>query len=70
MAKFTSMAYKSADEMIFGTAKKPVKYGRDFEVGGGMVYPEIVNHPRPGSEETKKSLMREYEKMTNDSMER
>lgn len=70
MAKFTSMAYKSADEMIFGTAKKPVKYGRDFEVGGGMVYPEIVNHPRPGSEETKKSLMREYERMTNDSMER
>lgn len=70
MAKFTGMAYKSADEMIFGTAKKPVKYGRDFEVGGGVVYPEIVNHPRPGTEETKKSLMREYEKMTQDSLER
>ncbi len=70
MAKFTKMAYKSADEMIFGTTKKPVKYGRDFELGGGVVYPEIVNHPRPGSEETKKSLMREYEKMTQESMER
>jgi methanol--5-hydroxybenzimidazolylcobamide Co-methyltransferase len=70
MAKYTAMAYKSADEMIFGTAKYPVKYGRDFEVGGGFVYPELVPHPRPGSEETKKSLMREYERMVNDALER
>ena len=63
MAKFTSMAYGSADEMVFGTAKQPVKYGRDFEVGGGYVFPELVVHPRPGSEATKKSLLREYEKM-------
>ncbi|AEG13701.1 methanol:cobalamin methyltransferase, subunit B [Desulfofundulus kuznetsovii DSM 6115] len=70
MARYTSMAYQSADEMVFGTAKYPVKYGRDFEVGGGLVYPELVPHPRPGSEETKKSLVREYEKMVNDVLER
>lgn len=70
MAKYTKMAYDSAEEMIFGTAKFPVKYGRDFEVGGGIVYPELVPHPRPGSEETKKSLMREYERMVNDALER
>ncbi len=70
MPKFDSMAYSSADEMVFGTAKKPVKYGRDFEVGGGFVYPELVPHPRPGSEESKKSLLREYEKMVADVLER
>jgi methanol--5-hydroxybenzimidazolylcobamide Co-methyltransferase len=56
--KFTKMAYNNADEMIFGTCKSPVKYGRDFEVGGGFVYPELVPHPRPGSEATKRSLLR------------
>ncbi|MCL2336602.1 MAG: methanol--corrinoid methyltransferase [Firmicutes bacterium] len=70
MARFTSMAYGSADEMVFGTAKNPVKYGRDFEVGGGYVFPELVVHPRPGSEETKKSLLREYEKAVSDALER
>ncbi|MCL6557446.1 MAG: methanol--corrinoid methyltransferase [Firmicutes bacterium] len=70
MAKYNAMAYKSADEMVFGTAKHPVKYGRDFVVGGGFVYPELVPHPRPGTEESKKSLVREYEKMVNDVLER
>ena len=27
MAKFTKMAYDSADDMLFGHAKKPVSYG-------------------------------------------
>jgi methanol--5-hydroxybenzimidazolylcobamide Co-methyltransferase len=68
--KFTKMAYANADEMIFGTAKFPVKYGRDFEVGGGYVYPELVPHPRPGSEETKRSLLREYQRMVKDVLDR
>ncbi|MFZ5632326.1 MAG: methyltransferase MtaB domain-containing protein [Bacillota bacterium] len=70
MPKYTAMAYDSAEDMVFGTAKFPVKYGRDFEVGGGYVYPELVPHPRPGSEESKKSLMREYEKMVRDVLDR
>ncbi len=70
MPKYDKMAYSSADEMIFGTAKNPVKYGRDFTVGGGYVYPELVPHPRPGTESTKKSLVKEYEKMVTDVLER
>ncbi|MFZ5641876.1 MAG: methyltransferase MtaB domain-containing protein [Bacillota bacterium] len=70
MPKFDKMAYASADEMIFGTAKNPVKYGRDFTVGGGYVYPELVPHPRPGTESTKKSLVKEYEKMVTDVLDR
>ena len=68
--QFTKMAYASADEMIFGSCKSPVKYGRDFEVGGGVVYPELVPHPRPGSEESKRSLVREYQRMVKDVLDR
>jgi methanol---5-hydroxybenzimidazolylcobamide Co-methyltransferase len=68
--KFSEMAYANADEMLFGTAKTPIRYGRDFVVGGGHVYPELVPHPRPGTEETKRSLMREYERMVRDVLER
>ena len=70
MPKYDKMAYASADEMIFGTAKHPVKYGRDFTVGGGFVYPELVPHPRPGTESTKKTLVKEYEKMATDVLDR
>lgn len=70
MAKFTKMAYASPEQMIFGTAKSPVKYGRDFLVGGGYVYPELVPHPRPGTETSKKSLVKEYEKMVTDVLDR
>ncbi|MGC8908735.1 MAG: methyltransferase MtaB domain-containing protein [Desulfomonilaceae bacterium] len=69
--KFSSeMAYKSSDEMIFGTAKKPVKSKRGLVFGGGHVIPEIVPHPRPGSEKTMKSLLREYERANGDALER
>ena len=66
----SEMAYKSADEMIFGTAKKPVKTKRGLVFGGGHVIPEIVPHPRPGSEKTLKTLLREYERANGDALER
>lgn len=70
MPKFDKMAYANADEMIFGSCKSPVKYGRDFTVGGGYVFPELVPHPRPGTESTKKTLVKEYEKMVTDVLDR
>lgn len=66
----SEMAYKSSDEMMFGTAKKPVKTKRGLVFGGGHVIPEIVPHPRPGSEKTLKTLLREYERANGDSLER
>jgi methanol--5-hydroxybenzimidazolylcobamide Co-methyltransferase len=71
MPKYTSMAYGSAAEMIFGTAKFPVKVGLGpIELGGGWVYPQIVPHPRPGSEATKQKILREYKGMTEDALGR
>ncbi|HBI14236.1 MAG TPA: methanol--corrinoid methyltransferase [Desulfobulbaceae bacterium] len=65
-----SMAYESAEEMIFGTAKKPVRTKRGVEIGAGLVLPEIITHPRPDSERTIKSLLREFERANGDALER
>jgi methanol--5-hydroxybenzimidazolylcobamide Co-methyltransferase len=66
----TKMAYASGAEMMFGTAKYPVTTKRGIEIGGGYVHPEVVPHPRPGSEKTMKTLLREYEKANGDALER
>ena len=66
----SKMSYNSADEMMFGTAKNPVKTKRGLAFGGGYVVPEIVPHPRPGSEKTMKTLLREYERANGDALER
>jgi methanol--5-hydroxybenzimidazolylcobamide Co-methyltransferase len=68
--KITKMAYGSGAEMMFGTAKHPVSTKRGIEIGGGFVHPEVVPHPRPGSEKTMKTLLREYEKANGDALER
>ena len=66
----SAMAYKSGDEMIFGTAKYPVTTKRGIKLGGGFVHPQVVPHPRPGSEKTKKTLLREFERMNSDALDR
>lgn len=66
----TKMAYSSGEEMMFGTAKHPVTTKRGIVIGGGYVHPELVAHPRPGSEKTKKTLLREYERANGDALER
>jgi len=71
MPKYTSMAYSSWDEMIFGTCKAPVSIGLGpLELGKKYVYPQIVPHPRPGSEATKDKILREYQRMTEDALGR
>jgi len=66
----TQMAYKNGAEMMFGTAKHPVTTKRGIVIGGGFVHPEVVPHPRPGSEKTMKTLLREYERANGDALER
>jgi methanol--5-hydroxybenzimidazolylcobamide Co-methyltransferase len=68
--KITKMAYDSGADMVFGTAKYPVTTKRGIEIGGGYVHPEVVPHPRAGSEKTMKTLLREYERANGDALER
>ncbi|MFZ6029060.1 MAG: methyltransferase MtaB domain-containing protein [Chloroflexota bacterium] len=70
MKRYNTMAYHSAEEMIFGTALKPIQTKRGLVIGGGYVIPEINPHPRPGSEKTLTTLLREYERANGDALER
>jgi methanol--5-hydroxybenzimidazolylcobamide Co-methyltransferase len=70
MRKFDTMAYASADEMIFGSAKQPVTTRRGLVIGGGLVIPEVVPHPRPGSERTLRTLLREFERANQEVLDR
>ena len=64
------MAYACSADMQFGSALHPVVTRRGLRIGGGMVIPEIVPHPRPGSETSMKSIMREFERANGDALER
>ena len=48
--RFTKMENASADEMVFGQTKHPVKMGLDQVMGGGEVVPNIKVAPAEGSE--------------------
>jgi methanol--5-hydroxybenzimidazolylcobamide Co-methyltransferase len=47
-----------------------VETRRGLVIGGGYVIPEIVPHPRPGSEKNIKTLLREFERANGDALER
>ncbi|MDD4498239.1 MAG: methanol--corrinoid protein co-methyltransferase MtaB, partial [Methanosarcinaceae archaeon] len=68
--KYTSMAYASADDLVFGKAKFPVKAGLGLEIGAGYTTPEINYAPRPQAGKSKEKLIKEYERITTDSMQR
>lgn len=68
---YTTVAYTDADDMVFGEAPKPVsapKWG--FEVGAGMVHPDIKVAPPPGSEATLEKLKTSHDHFTRDACNR
>lgn len=65
-----AMAYGGPDEMMFGFSKKPLTTRRGLVIGGGAVIAEVVPHPRPGSEKTMRTLLREFERANEDVLER
>ena len=60
VTRYTSMAYKDADELVFGKSLHPVSYGFGLKIGAGEVIPEINYAPRPGTEKDPEKLRREY----------
>lgn len=65
-----SMAYASHEDMMFGTAKRPVVTKRGLVIGGGQVIPELIPHPRPGSETSMGTIVREFERANEEALER
>ncbi|WP_135612265.1 methanol--corrinoid protein co-methyltransferase MtaB [Methanococcoides sp. AM1] len=68
--RYTKMAYGNADEMIFGKSKFPVKAGLGLEIGGGYTSPEVNYAPRPEAGASKEKLVKEYQRITTDIMNR
>ena len=59
VTRYTSMAYKDADELVFGKSLHPVSYGFGLKIGAGEVIPEINYAPRPGTEKDPEKLRKE-----------
>jgi methanol--5-hydroxybenzimidazolylcobamide Co-methyltransferase len=70
IGKFKSMAYRDADDLLFGNSLFPVKTGFDLEIGAGYTTVEINYAPRPQAGESKDALVDEYERITRDIMQR
>ena len=70
MKRYNKMELGSVNDLVFGRAKYPLKYGFNLEVGNGSVVPEIKFSPRPGKEKDLSTLKKEYEVITRDFMER
>jgi len=60
ITRYTKMAYDSAEDMVFGTAKHPVSYGFGLKLGAGKVVPEVNYAPRAGTEKDPEKLRKEY----------
>jgi len=54
--QFTSIAYSSLDEFVYGKAPNPVTCKNGMVIGGGTVYPEI-NFTLPNMQVTNETLM-------------
>jgi len=68
--RYTSMAYKDPDEMVFGHAKFPVSEHWDIQFGAGYVVPEVKVAPRPGTEKDLETLKKECVSIAEQACER
>ena len=70
--EFNELAYKSAEEMIFGKALKPVTLKNGLVIGGGDVIPEL-NFTLPMmtiSDETMPKVLAHYKEIATGAMEK
>jgi len=67
--RFTSLAYRSPDELVFGRALQPLRYGLGLEVGSGRVVPELKYWPSRAADESGR-LVDEFAAITRDALER
>lgn len=64
---FLELPYESADELVFGSAKRPVRLANGITVGGGRVFPE-VNFTLPPidiNQNTMPGILAEYREMVS-----
>ena len=70
--RFQSLAIPNADDLLFGTAPKPLVTRHGLRLGGGLVYPEL-NFTLPPMEitaATMRTVVRHYEGIIKDALRR
>jgi methanol--5-hydroxybenzimidazolylcobamide Co-methyltransferase len=69
---FKELAINSADDLIFGTAPRPVKTRRGLILGGGHVYPELnfTLPPMELSVNTIREVVKQYKEIVTDALNR
>jgi len=68
--RFDHLAYKEPDDLVFGFAKYPLRYGLGLTVGDGKVVPEVKYLLKPGLERSPETFIEEYKKTTVSIVER
>lgn len=70
--KFTELAYKNADELIYGKSKYPVKCKNGLVIGGGLIYPELnfTLPPMLITKETMPEVLKQYKGLVEDALKR
>ncbi|MBD3292914.1 MAG: methanol--corrinoid methyltransferase [Armatimonadia bacterium] len=70
--KYTSLAIEDPDDLIFGSAPRPLELSDGLTIGGGRVIPEL-NFTLPAmqiTEETWPAIVRQYTEIIDDALER
>lgn len=70
--RYRSLAIASADDLLFGTAPRPVVTRQGLRLGGGLVYPEInFTLPAMGiTAATMAAVVRQYQGIIKDALQR
>jgi methanol--5-hydroxybenzimidazolylcobamide Co-methyltransferase len=72
MGTYSSLAYDSPDDLVFGRSHRALECGHDLTIGGGKVYPE-VNFTLPGTHVTRENfdkVRQEYTAMISSIIDR
>jgi methanol--5-hydroxybenzimidazolylcobamide Co-methyltransferase len=67
--RFAGLAYRSWEEIVFGRALRPLRYGLGLEVGAGRVVPELKYWPSRSADEAGR-VVEEFASITRDALER
>ncbi len=72
MPHYSSLAYESADDLLFGLAKYPLTTRHGLVIGGGQVYPELnFTLPDISIDETNlKRILGQYREMVSGALDR
>lgn len=66
-SSFSQLAYASADDLVFGTAPKPVRLANGMVIGGGQVLPEVnfTLPPMDINQDTMPDVLAQYKDMVS-----